>query len=191
MRWTLILPVAAVIGATCTLAAPAALAAPSLTDVAGPPGGGCGAPHPMGLHASFPMEGHGGPPPGAMGPMEAPLPPYLHDITLSDEQQDKIFDLMHAQAPQVRLLARTLRKSHEQLRELGFSEKYDDATARSLIDAAAHAQSELELLRTHGDHEILALLTPEQRKQVTADLAAHAHGGRDHEGPGAGPACWH
>jgi Spy/CpxP family protein refolding chaperone len=190
MRWTSLLPAAVVLGATWTLAVPVAGAAPTAPELMALPGA-CAAPRPMGLQASFPMEMHGGPPPGALGPMEAPLPPYLHDVTLSDEQQDKIFDLLHAQAPQVRQLARTVRKSHAQLRELGFSDKYDDTAARGLIDAGAHAQSELELLRIHSDHEILALLSAEQRKQVAADVAAHERGGSDHDPRGPAPSCWH
>lgn len=198
MRWTSILPAAALMGAIWAMAVPAAGAAAAAPDSAVLPGG-CAPPHPLGLHASFPMDAPGGPPhgPGPLGALEPPLPPYLHGLSLSDAQEDKIFDLLHAQAPQVRQLARSLRKSRTQLRELGFSEKYDETAARGLIDAATRAEAELTLLRTRADHEILALLSPEQRSQALADVAAHERGGRDREGheghEGRGPAmsCWH
>jgi Spy/CpxP family protein refolding chaperone len=115
-------------------------------------------------------------------------------LTLSDEQQDQIFDLLHAQAPQVHRLARTLHKSRAQLRELGLSEQYDEAAARGLIDAASRAEGELALLRTRTDQEVLGLLTPEQRTRARADAVKHEGregGGWEHGGQGPGPSCRH
>jgi Spy/CpxP family protein refolding chaperone len=196
MHWTSILPAAAILGGTLALCLPAAGAPQLTTQAAAGSMGGCAPPHALALHASFPGEMPGGPPPGSgsLPGLDAPLPPYLHELTLSDEQQDKIFELLHAQAPQVHRLARTLHKSSAQLRELGFSEQYDETAARGLIDAASRAHSELALLRTRTDHEVLGLLTPEQRKQALADVAKHdgrERGGPAHGGQGPGPSCWH
>src|SRR5271165_6217519 len=148
MRWNPILSMAVIACGALVTVLPAAGEPPSSPEVGGFPAGTCAPPHPVVLHAGFPRESAGGSPPGG-GPilgMEAPLPPYLHGLTLSDEQQDKIFDLLHGQAPQVRRLVLTLHKSHSQLRDLGLSDRYDEAAARSLIEAASKAQSELALM---------------------------------------------
>jgi len=187
MRWTLILSTAALLAGVPALSAQAA-PPPQAAALAGPALPGCGRPHPMGLNASFPGEFPGGPPPGPGGPagLDMPVPPYLHALTLSDEQQDRIFDLLHAQAPHVRQLVRRLHKAGEQLRGLGLSETYDEAAARALVEASTAAQAELALLRTRTDHAILAVLTPEQRKQVASEAP-----GLPHHEPGAPERCWH
>lgn len=186
MRWTPLLSIA-VLGAALTLPARAESPAVALTQWA-EPGDACGRPHPPGLHAGFAVEIGAGPAHGPGGPplLEAPLPPYLRAVTLSDDQQDRIFDLLHAQAPQMRQLVRRLHRSHEQLRDLGLSDKYDEATARTLVAAGSKDEAELALLRTRTDHEILAVLTTEQRRQVAADAP-----GPDHSGNGGPGGCWH
>jgi Spy/CpxP family protein refolding chaperone len=194
MRWTTSLSIAALLGATLTLVLPAADAAPAPAAPAAERvamSATCAPPHPLGLRAGLAEEFPGGPPhgPGGMPGLEAPLPPYLHNVALSDEQQDKIFALLHAQAPQVRQLARTLRRSRTQLRDLGLADQYDETAARGLVDAASRADGELALLRARTDHAIRALLTPEQRRQLAAQAAdpqSHERGGRH---PGA--SCWH
>jgi Spy/CpxP family protein refolding chaperone len=142
----------------------------------------------MGLRAGFPGEAPWGPPPGIEHGMDAPMPPYLQGLSLSDEQQDRIFDLLHGQAPEVRQLARSLQKTHSQLRDLGFADNYDEAAARALAVAHAKAESELALLRARTDHQILALLTAAQRQQVAA---ATPGSGRERPGAGHGGGCWH
>lgn len=107
-------------------------------------------------HAGF--EGRG----GHERPDE-PVPPFLRGVKLSEEQKDKIFAIMHAQMPQMRQLAKALRKAHEELRDLALSDKYDEARARTLAEGAAKASTEMALLRARGDQQIFALLPPEQR----------------------------
>lgn len=195
MRRTPILSLAARLGVNLGVALgaalagtlPAAAAPPAFGDPAAVAAPGCPAPHPMGLRAAFPGEGPMGPPPGGHG-IEPPLPPFLHGLTLSDEQQDRIFDLLHEQAPRVRQLARAAHKSHEQLHELGLSDKYDEAAAQALVDAATKAESELALIHTRTDHAIVALLTPEQRKRASA---RPEDGPRDFAGAAHAAPCWH
>lgn len=97
---------------------------------------------------------------------EAPLPPFLHRIKLSEAQQDKIFAILHAQVPQMRVQAKTLRKAHDELRELSLSDKYDEDRAKVLADSGAKAMAEMALLRSRTDRQIIALLTSEQRQAV-------------------------
>ena len=106
------------------VAASVALAVP-LTAVAfqGHPGGhhGCG---------DFAMQGG----PGMGGEM---MPPHLRGLNLTEAQRDKIFEIMHAQAPVMRDKAKALRKAEEDLRALTAAADYSDAKAKSLADAGA------------------------------------------------------
>jgi periplasmic protein CpxP/Spy len=137
----------------------------------GPRTGGDGAP---GFHGQQGPLGHPGgaeqsaPPPGAPGMP----PPFLHGLDLTEAQQDKVFTILHGQAPYVREQDKALRKAREALRALASSARYDDAKAASLAQAAAQAMSNLELSRVRTEQKLLAVLTAEQRKQVEQRLAA-------------------
>jgi protein CpxP len=159
---------------TATLAQPpdAPAGVPAGAPPCGEPGHGM---HPVGMHPGLPGDGRGGPP--ELGPLEAPPPPFLRGLALSDEQQDRVFAITHELAPQLRQLARSAHKAHEQLHELSLGESYDEAHARSLAESGAKAEAELALLRLHADRQILDVLTPEQRKQATAQRAAFECGG--------------
>lgn len=113
----------------------------------------------------------------------AGMMPLLHQLDLSEAQQDKVFSIMHAQAPLMREQAKIAHKAHTELRELGFADKFDDAKARSLADAEARAHAEMALLRTRTAQQIFALLTPEQRKQAL-DLKARRTDMNHGMGPG-------
>ncbi|GGC89633.1 Spy/CpxP family protein refolding chaperone [Undibacterium terreum] len=133
-----------------------------------------------------------------------PGPVFLHGIKLTEEQEDKIFAIMHAQAPQLREQMKALRKAQEALRAMRFSAQYDDSKAKALTEASARAMGDSSLLRLRGEQQIYALLTAEQRKQVEemkARFQAHegheGHEGREghdrgdgrdnHHGPGLPP----
>jgi len=99
---------------------------------------------------------------------DAPPPPFLHGILLSDGQQDQVFEIMHRAAPTLRAKAREARRAQQALHELSLSGSYDEAKARALADAVAHAVAEIALLRAGIDNQTVRLLTPEQRKQLDA-----------------------
>ena len=108
--------------------------------------------------------GHGPghvPIPGAPG-----LPPFLHGIELSEAQQDKVFAATYAQAPLLREQEKIAFKAHAQLRELAGSSAYDDAKAGALANTAAQAMAKISLLHARLEQQLLAVLTPEQRKQA-------------------------
>jgi Spy/CpxP family protein refolding chaperone len=119
-----------------------------------------------------------GPPPRAMpgppsgfghapgGPGAQGLPPFLHGIELSEAQQDKVFAATYAQAPLLREQEKIAFKAHEQLRELAASSAYDDAKAGALAGTAAQAMATISLLQARLEQQLLAVLTPEQRKQA-------------------------
>lgn len=112
-----------------------------------------------------PGFGHG-PGHGAGGPGAPGLPPFLHGIDLSEAQQDKIFAATYAQAPLLREQEKIAFKAHAQLRELAGSSAYDDAKASALASTAAQAMAQISLLHARLEQQLLAVLTPEQRKQA-------------------------
>ncbi len=127
------------------------------------------------LAASPSMAGEGAdlPPAGPRMEQRRPMPMgahgLAHGLNLSEEQQDKVFAIMHAQAPQRREQEKAARKAQEALRALVDSDKFDDAKAAALAQAEGKAVAALALLRARTDAQVQALLTPEQRKQPRFD----------------------
>jgi protein CpxP len=136
------------------VAASIALAIP-LTAMAVP--GARGAHHGCG---GFAM--HGGP--GMGGEM---MPPHLRALNLTEPQRDKVFEIMHSQAPAMRDKAKAWRKAEDELRALTASPDYSDAKARSLADASAKAMADMTLARARTERQVFDVLTPEQRQQLS------------------------
>lgn len=111
------------------------------------------------------------------------MPPHLRGLNLTEAQRDKIFEIMHAQAPAMRDKAKALRKAEDELRALTAAADYSDAKAKSLADAGAKAMSEMTLARAKAERQVFEVLTPEQRKQL-AEMKASGEPGR---GRGDGP----
>lgn len=114
------------------------------------------------------MQGEGMAP-GYMGPMR------MHGMNLTDAQRDKVFAIMHAQAPQAHELQLRLHKAHEALREMAHSGKFDEARATALSQEIGAVSAATALLHVRAAVQVQALLTPEQRKKM-ADKPGHPHG---------------
>lgn len=110
------------------------------------------------------MDAHGGPGHQMMGGNS--LPQHLRSLNLNDAQQDKVFEIMHAQAPAMREKAKSLRAAESDLRALSAAPDFSEAKAAALADSAAKAMSELSLARAKADRQVYEVLTPEQRKQL-------------------------
>ena len=119
------------------------------------------------------------PPPGAPSfverndatrlPPEMPGRPFpLHDVDLSESQQDAVFDLVHAQIPAQRTLEKKTAKALDELHRLSASDRFNAKQARALAEAYAQAQAELSFNQAELDSKLRALLTPEQRQQLDA-----------------------
>jgi len=107
--------------------------------------------------------------PGAFGGDDADRPPpFLRDLKLTDDQQDKVFAILHAAAPALRDQSKALRKARDALRELAKNARYDDTNAVSLAQAQGKAEGQMALLRTRMEHDLFSILTPEQTAQVTS-----------------------
>lgn len=114
---------------------------------------------------------------GGMMPMRG-----LHRLNLSEAQDDKIFEIMHAQAPKMREQMKSLRKSEDELRALKAAPDFSEAKAKQLVDRIAGQRAEMEMARLQTERQIMGLLTPEQQKQL-ADMQQRGPGKRDDRGP--------
>lgn len=127
---------------------------------------------------ALPLASHaeqGGP------PMGRPGMPFLHGLNLSDAQEEKVFQLMHGQAPYLREQQRAHEKAMRSLHEMRKAEAFDEAAAARLAQDAAQAQANITLAHMRTQHKVLALLTPEQRKQLEERKPRRHRGeGREH-----------
>ncbi|MDR1995755.1 Spy/CpxP family protein refolding chaperone [Azonexus sp.] len=140
------------IAAAVALALP--LSASAFNGQKGPMRGACGG---MGAQAGFAHPGMGG----------DGMPRYLYRLNLSEAQRDRIFDIMHAQAPTLRNNMKTLYKAQSDLRALTAAPDFSEAKAKELADAVATATGEVALNRAKIEHQVVDVLTPEQRQQLT------------------------
>ena len=173
--------------------------APASPDGAGSnarKGGGMGGMmmgRPMNRHMNGPMMGRmdgmiggpGGPGrgPGGFGPGMFMPPPFLAGLQLTDEQQDKVFNVLYAAAPALRDQGKALRIAREALMKAGTAAQFDEANVRLLANAAAKAESDITVLRARTEHQIYLLLTPAQRTQAEKLRQQHDARGPDGRPP--------
>ena len=118
-----------------------------------------------------PEHGPGfGPGPGAGA---GPMGPRFHGIKLSEEQDDKVFAILHDEEPYLREQFKVASKAQRALHELADADKYDDAKAAALATEAATAEANISLQHMRTQQKLLAVLTPEQRKQMAEDQPQH------------------
>jgi Spy/CpxP family protein refolding chaperone len=106
-------------------------------------------------------------PPGPMGPM-GPLG-QLRRLDLSEAQQDKLFAIVHAAAPQRREQEKAERKAHEALRALAGEARFDEAKAAAAARDLGQAVAAGALQRARLEAQVAAVLTPEQRERLRKD----------------------
>lgn len=114
------------------------------------------------------------------------MPPFLRTVSLSEAQRDKVFQIMHGQAPVMRDKAKAARNAEAALRQLAISQDYSESKAQMLADGAARAMAEMSLARTKSERLVYEVLTPEQRKQVAERKAFDEP---PMAGRGDGPRC--
>lgn len=100
------------------------------------------------------------------------MPPYLRQLDLSEAQRDRVFEIMHGQAPAMRDKVKAARNAEESLRRLVLSTEYTEPKARELSDAAARATADLSLARAKAERQIYEVLTAEQHSQLAKLKAA-------------------
>lgn len=143
--------------------APAPDALPTVVrePVAPAPCGGPGAPH----RQAMPGVGLGGMPGGhhTMAPGESD---GIAGLALDDAQRDKVFAIRHAVAPELRKAMQEARAARRALHELVTSGGFDESKGLELSRREAAALSQATLLRASTEHQLLAVLTPQQRQQL-------------------------
>jgi Spy/CpxP family protein refolding chaperone len=108
---------------------------------------------------------------------------FFRGLNLSEAQKDKIFDLRHAAAPDLREKGKQVRATRKALREMAHANTFDEAKAKALSEQAASAQADFTVARVRLDNQIYNVLTPEQQKQLEARKAqrkTHRHGPGKH-----------
>jgi Spy/CpxP family protein refolding chaperone len=91
---------------------------------------------------------------------------HLGGLRLSEAQQDKLFAIEHAAAPQRRQQEKTVRRAHEALRALRDAAQFDEARAAAASRELGQAIAAGALLEARLHAQAMAVLTPEQREQL-------------------------
>ncbi len=115
--------------------------------------------------------------PGGMSPRG-----WLQGLDLSEAQRDKVFEIMHAQAPRMREQAKLVRTARAELGGLTTAPALDPAQLKAASDKLARALADMSASRVSTRNQIFQLLTPEQKQQLQARLTER--GGRGGMGPG-------
>jgi Spy/CpxP family protein refolding chaperone len=152
---------AAILIVATVAAAPAVSAQPMPAPPAGEHGGDRGPDAGPG-----PGERRG---PGGHGPrhgLKGPGLPFLRGVDLTEAQEDRLFAILHAQAPQLREQDKIEDKAHEALRTMAEAGDFNEARASGHTKALGQAIAARELLRVRTAGQVMALLTPEQRAQI-------------------------
>ena len=167
---------AACLAAACAVPAVAA-AASDAPPAAAQPGPGADHDHGPGHHAFGP---HG---PGAPGPDMPFGHMALHRLNLTDAQQDKVFAIMHAAAPEHHEHDKVIRKAHEAMRDLARADRFDDAKAAAAARDLGQAVGAEALLQALTEAQLLAVLPPALRVQLRQHhMRGHEEGDRP-DGP--------
>ena len=107
--------------------------------------------------------------PGGFPPRHGPGLAFLRGLELSEAQQDRLFAILHAEAPQLREQDKQERKAREALRAMFDTGEFDEPRAALHTKALGQAVAARELLRVRTAGRVMALLTPEQRARIGQD----------------------
>lgn len=91
---------------------------------------------------------------------------FLRGLDLSEQQHDRIFEIVHRQAPAMRERTKALNRTRQELGALAMSAQYDEGRAKALSDGLASVTAEMALERVRTANAVWQVLTPEQRRQV-------------------------
>jgi Spy/CpxP family protein refolding chaperone len=100
------------------------------------------------------------------GAQEFRHPHFLHGITLTTEQEDKVFALHHAEVPKVREHMKQRQQLNQALRQVSQATPFDETKANAIASKLATLEKESALSRARTESQVLAVLTPEQREQA-------------------------
>lgn len=125
-----------------------------------------------GHHARGGQHGHDG--------LMLPGAGLLRGLNLSEAQRDRVFAILHAQAPQMRAQTRDAQKAREALQQVALAGELDEARLQELAQRAARASTDLALLRARTHNALFKELTPEQQAQLKARMESREQRGGHH-----------
>jgi len=120
-------------------------------------------------HASMRHE-QGSPQGGAMG--------WLRGLDLSEAQRDRIFEIMHAQAPRMREQRKAMQAARKELGQLSTAATLDANQVQAASTKVAQAMASMIENQVRTRNAIFQQLTPEQQKTVQARMTAMQERGR-------------
>lgn len=132
------------------------------------PGHGAGQ-HP-GPHG--PRAGHGHPGPDGFAMPGAGM---LRGLNLSEAQRDRVFNILHAQAPKMREQAREARNARRDLQQLSMAGELDETRLQAAAQRASRAMTDMAVLRARTHNAVFRELTPEQQAQLKARIEHRSH----------------
>ena len=94
------------------------------------------------------------------------LPPYLAGLGLNEAQQNKIFYLLHTEAPVMRNHLKQQYKLRKDIDALITAPGFDERKARQLASELARVQADAIFLQAGTESRIRALLTPAQLSRL-------------------------
>ncbi len=115
-----------------------------------------------GHHARGGQHGHDG--------LMLPGAGLLRGLNLSEAQRDRVFAILHAQAPQMRAQTRDAHKTREALHQVALAGELDEAKLQELAQQASRASTDLAVLRARTHNALFKELTPEQQAQLKARM---------------------
>jgi len=104
----------------------------------------------------------------------------LRGVNLSEAQRDRVFAILHAQAPQMRAQALEAQTARQALQQVALAGELDEAKLQDLAQRASRANTDLAVLRARTHNALFKELTPEQQAQVKARMDARPQHGAHH-----------
>jgi Spy/CpxP family protein refolding chaperone len=108
---------------------------------------------------------------GPMGPrhggMHDPAMMALHHLQLTQAQQDSVHAILKEQAPRHAEIQKKIRAARDALHALAMTGQFDEAKAQGPAQDLGQATTEAALQQARVEASIVAVLTPEQRDQLS------------------------
>lgn len=96
------------------------------------------------------------------------MPRMMKGLNLTAEQEARITELRKQDADLMAEKFKAMRDSRTQLHEMQKKGEYDEAKVKALTEQAALAMAEMGQLRARQHHQMMDILTPEQRQAFEA-----------------------
>lgn len=117
------------------------------------------------------------------------VPPMMKKLKLTPEQQTTISELRKQDAALIGEKYQSMRDSRAQLHEMAKKGEYDEAKVKALTEQGGQAMAEMAQLRARQHHQIMEVLTPEQREKLAAQRDAMMKRWEKKRGERPGPAA--